>query len=87
MAASLFQRVDSLPVEWQQWAQGWKYFKQITITEPKGEQRNSEPVEVLLSFPDDQVNSLAREVRLARLDAGKLIEGTESDIWRGAADQ
>lgn len=74
MAASLFQRVDSLPVEWQQWAQGWKYFKQITITEPKGEQRNSEPVEVLLSFPDDQVNSLAREVRLARLDAGRLIE-------------
>ncbi|MEZ6032376.1 MAG: hypothetical protein R3C17_04740 [Planctomycetaceae bacterium] len=74
LPASQFHTVDTLPVEWQHWAQGWKYFKQIAVTETAGEPRTSEPVEVLLSFPQDQVNSLAREVRLARLEAGRLIE-------------
>jgi len=66
--------VTSLPVAWQQWAQGWKHFKTVSILETIGELRPSEPVEVTMSFPTSQVDSLAREIRLARIAEGKLIE-------------
>ena len=72
--ASQFQNVDALPVQWKHWAHGWKYFKQISITEKAGEARSSEPVEVLLSFPVDQISSLGRELRIARVADGRLIE-------------
>ena len=72
--AAQFQTVDALPVQWKQWAHGWKYFKQISITETAGEARSSEPVEVLMSFPEGQVCSLARELRIARVADGRLIE-------------
>ncbi|MEO5998869.1 MAG: hypothetical protein ABIN89_19010 [Chitinophagaceae bacterium] len=35
-----------------------------------------EPIEVLLSFPSDQVSSLSREIRVARVEAGVLKEVT-----------
>jgi len=72
--ASQFQTVDALPAQWQQWAQGWKYVKQISMTEIAGETRSSEPVEVLMGFPEDQVSSLGRELRIARVADGRLIE-------------
>ncbi len=69
-----FQLVESLGSTAAEWAQGWKYVKEVVVAETAGEARKSEPVEVSLSFPDDQVTSLAREVRLARVDGGRLIE-------------
>ncbi|MFO0918534.1 MAG: hypothetical protein U0872_09495 [Planctomycetaceae bacterium] len=56
------------------WARGWKYVKELRLEETAGEARDFEPVEVTLSFPSDQVDSLEREVRLARIVEGKLVE-------------
>ena len=72
--AGKFQRVEALGGAGAEWARGWSYFKEISITETSGESRKSEPVEVSLSFPHDQVTSLIREVRLVRFDGGRLIE-------------
>jgi metal-sulfur cluster biosynthetic enzyme len=69
-----FQSVDSLPATWRQWAHGWKYAKALSVAETAGEARSSEPVEVTLSFPNEQVTSLQREIRVARVDQGRLIE-------------
>jgi len=78
--------VDSLGAEWKQWAHGWKYCKVLSVDETAGESRSSEPVEVTLSFPNDQVTSLLREIRVARNDKGRLIEvpcQVFSEIRRG----
>ena len=69
-----FRLVESLGPAAAEWANGWKYCKEIAIAESAGEARKSEPVEITLSFPDDQVTSLQREVRLARVEGGRLIE-------------
>jgi metal-sulfur cluster biosynthetic enzyme len=71
---SKFQTTDSLPLAWRKWARGWKCFKALSLEEPIGEARTSEPVEVTLSFAADQVASLAREIRLARVEGGRLVE-------------
>lgn len=68
------ETVESLPPAWQKWAKGWKYFKEVVIEEFAGEPRSSEPVEELLSFPANQVASLARELRVARIVDGDLVE-------------
>ena len=69
-----FRKIESLGTVAAQWAQGWKYCKEMVVEETIGEPRTSEPVEVTLSFPADQVTSLTREVRLARVDGSKLVE-------------
>ncbi len=69
-----FKAVQTLATPWRDWAHGWSFFKNITVEESTGEQRKSEPVEVLLSFSADQVQSLAREVRVAVVRDGKLVE-------------
>jgi metal-sulfur cluster biosynthetic enzyme len=69
-----FHRVTTLPESWQRWAAGWTYFKTISVAEPTGEARRSEPVEVLMSFPHDQIASAAREVRIARQSGDRLVE-------------
>lgn len=71
---SKFQSTHSLPPAWRQWSRGWKYFKVLSVEEPIGEARSSEPVEVALNFAADQASSLAREIRVARVDAGRLVE-------------
>ncbi|WP_197440320.1 metal-sulfur cluster assembly factor [Polystyrenella longa] len=68
------QNVDVLGENGKQWARGWKYFKLLSIKETAGLKRTSEPVEVSLSFPSDQVTSLTREVRLVRIEDGRLVE-------------
>lgn len=66
--------VESLPKPWREWARGWKWCRAIHLDEPLGIERSREPVELLLSFPEDQVASLAREVRVAWLHDGVLTE-------------
>ena len=66
--------MESLPAPWRTWAQGWKYYKALTLEETTAQERPAEPVEVLLSFPTEQVTSLAREVRVARVAGGVLSE-------------
>ena len=66
--------VESLAAEWKEWARGWKYFKTLTVEETVGESRRSEPIEIAISFPADQVTSLAREIRVATVRLGRLVE-------------
>lgn len=72
--ATKVEPVESLPKPWRDWARGWKWCRAIHLDEPLGIERSREPVELLLSFPVDQVASLAREVRVARLHDGVLTE-------------
>lgn len=74
LPAAQFGRVETLPAAWQRWASGWTYFKSVAVQEPAGEPRASEPVEFLLSVPGDQVVSLRRELRLAAIRGGRLVE-------------
>ena len=81
-----FRPVTSLDPAGQKWAEGWKYYQTISLEETAGEPRTSEPVEVLLSFPADQVTSLMREIRLARVVDGHLVEVPSqvfSEVRRG----
>jgi metal-sulfur cluster biosynthetic enzyme len=71
-----FGAVANLPVAWRTWARGWRYYKVLAVEEGAGIRRSAEPVEVLLAFRDDQVNSLAREIRVAEVREGKLREVT-----------
>lgn len=73
---SQFGLVDRLPLVWRTWAKGWKYYKVIGLEEKAGIQRLAEPVEVLLGFRSDQINSLAREIRVAEINNGLLKEVT-----------
>lgn len=74
--SSQFGTVATLPASWKAWAKGWKYYKVIGIEEKAGIQRTAEPVEVLLGFRSDQVQSLAREIRVAEVYNGMLKEVT-----------
>ncbi len=73
---SEFGTVATLPAAWRTWAKGWKYYKVVGVEEEAGIQRQAEPVEVLLGFRSDQVNSLAREIRVAEVNNGSLREVT-----------
>ncbi|MEZ6044691.1 MAG: metal-sulfur cluster assembly factor [Planctomycetaceae bacterium] len=81
-----WKSVDALGAAGMKWAQGWKYFKAVTISESVGEPRTSEPVDLFLSFPAEQTTSLAREIRVARVSDGSLTEVTSQvygEIRRG----
>ncbi|MES3018481.1 MAG: hypothetical protein V4721_11910 [Bacteroidota bacterium] len=71
-----FGTVATLPTAWRTWAKGWKYYKVVGVQEEAGIQRAAEPMEVLLGFRADQVNSLAREIRVAEVNNGTLREVT-----------
>lgn len=73
-ASSDFKKVSDLPVQWQNFARGWSYYKTFSVSDQNNFKRTQEPVEVLLSFPADRVNFLGRELRLVKLENGKLSE-------------
>ncbi|MBI4664462.1 MAG: hypothetical protein HY735_37190, partial [Verrucomicrobia bacterium] len=68
LAAESFVPVSELPATWRDWARGWAYAKVLALDETIGEERAGEPVELVAAFRADQVASLAREVRVARVD-------------------
>lgn len=87
VGAAQFGTVASLPAAWKTWAKGWQYYKLVSLEEKVGIQRKAEPVEVLLSFQFAQTASLAREVRVAEIKDGVLIEVISqvfSEVRRGA---
>lgn len=73
-ASSDFKKVSDLPIQWKNFARGWNYYKTFNVSDQNNFKRTQEPVEVLLSFPADKVNFLSRELRLAKLENGKLSE-------------
>jgi metal-sulfur cluster biosynthetic enzyme len=74
MTAARFEPVEALPSPWRNWAKGWRYYKALTLHNPIELERSGEPVEVLLSFSAEQVRSLTREIRVARVQNGALKE-------------
>lgn len=76
LSGGQFGSVATLPAAWRTWAKGWKYYKVVGVQEEAGIARKAEPVEVLLGFRADQVNSLAREIRVAEVSNGTLREVT-----------
>ena len=72
--AADFGLVETLPPPWRKWAHGWNHFKTISVNEPLGEKRDSEPVEFLLSVDANQAVDLRRELRLALVRDGELVE-------------
>ena len=74
LATKDYSEVDSLPDAARKWAKGWKFFKTFSVEETAGESRASEPVEFAASFPSEHVTSLAREIRLARIEANQIVE-------------
>lgn len=75
-----FKRVAEMPAEWQGFAKGWSYYKVITLEEKNAMSRELEPVELMLAFPANKVQFLTRELRLAKLENGKLTE-TVSQVY------
>ncbi len=74
LRAESFVPVSSLPAAWRDWARGWAYAKILALDESVGDARSGEPVELVAAFRADQVASLAREVRLARIEGSVLRE-------------
>ncbi len=74
VATKDYSEVGSLPDPERKWAKGWKFFKTFSVEETAGETRASEPVEIAVSFPSEHVTSLAREIRLARVEVNQIVE-------------
>ncbi len=72
--ASAEASVASLPAPWRAWAARWQHFQAFTLDETIGVPRPAEPVEITLRVPAAHASSLARELRLARVDGPHLIE-------------
>lgn len=62
--------VGDLPDLWQQWADGWELYQVVEATEPIGQPRQTEPVDLIAGLPVDRVASPGRELRVARLHEG-----------------
>jgi metal-sulfur cluster biosynthetic enzyme len=76
LAAGDFLSVAELPEPWREWARGWRFAKSLALDETVGLARAGEPVELVAAFGADQAESLAREVRVARIEprSGRLAE-------------
>jgi metal-sulfur cluster biosynthetic enzyme len=74
IGSEAFVPVSSLPAVWRDWARGWTYAKVLSLEETAGEARAAEPVELVTAFRADQTASLAREVRVARVEGSVLRE-------------
>ena len=80
--ADTFGRVDDLPAEWRQWANGWAFYKAVAVSEPIGLARDREPLDLAFAFRTDQIDDLPREVRVARVDAsGHRLAETPSQVY------
>lgn len=74
LPASAWQPTGELPEAWTRWADGWHLHQIIRMAEPIGQTRQAEPIDLLVAMPTDQVASPERELRVARIDQGRLRE-------------
>ncbi|MEZ5402369.1 MAG: hypothetical protein R2729_22030 [Bryobacteraceae bacterium] len=65
---------SDLPAPWRDWARGWRRFCVFHLDETAGVPRPPEPVDVALRVSLNEAADLTREMRLARVDNGALIE-------------
>ena len=73
-AASAWQPVASLPPGWRDWARGWSHYVALATDETTGVSRPPEPLEFVAAAPVTMAASLAREIRIARVENGALHE-------------
>ncbi len=73
-AANRFVPVGELPAAWRDWARGWSFAKPLAVTERAGLTRTGEPTEVVIGFRSDQLVDPHRELRLAQVVDGRLVE-------------
>ena len=71
--------VAELPAAWRDWAWGWSYVRVLALDETANLARSGEPIEIVVSFPEDRVSSLRREVRVARID-GTVLQEVRSQV-------
>lgn len=74
MASGEVYPVADLPAAWREWAAGWKRFKVLEVRDDAGLEHPLEPVEILVAFRAGEVRSLQRELRLAQVVDGRLVE-------------
>ncbi|NKB69588.1 MAG: DUF59 domain-containing protein [Candidatus Latescibacteria bacterium] len=72
--ASGWRPTGELPSAWARWADGWELCQALQLSEPSGQARRAEPVDLLVALPADRVDWPGRELRLARLVDGGLQE-------------
>lgn len=88
--AGAFVPVQELPAPWRDWARPWTYAKILALDETVSLPRSGEPVELVLAVPQNQCASLAREVRVARIDGGvprEVRSQVTEEVRRGAERQ
>ncbi len=60
----------------------WKKYKSVVLSETAGENREAEPVEVLLPFYPDEVEDLKREIRVIAFDpVTKAVKEVPSQVY------
>ena len=76
LRAEAWRPVSELPAPWQRWAEGWTLYQPVVLVEEGSLTRQAEPVDILVAAHARQVDSLAREVRVARVDVstGHVLE-------------
>ena len=62
--------IDRLPGPWADWARGWSHVKVLDLFETIGQERPHEPVTFRLGIRAEQSTDPARELRIARIEAG-----------------
>ena len=72
--ASDWRPTGELPEAWARWADGWSLQQIVRLAEPVGQTRQAEPLDLLVGMPADRVGSPGRELRVARIDGGRVRE-------------
>lgn len=81
IGAEEFAPVRELPAAWATWAEGWEFYKPVSVFETVGIARSGEPVDVSVAFRADQLTDPAREVRVASVDAGGTLREVTSQVY------
>ena len=74
LPASGWRLTEELPEAWTRWAEGWTLCQTLRLTEPIGQARQAEPIDLLVGMPADRVSSPGRELRVARLEGSQPQE-------------
>ena len=71
LPATGWHLTEQLPKPWSRWADGWELCQTVRLSEPIGQARQSEPLDLLVAMPAERVTAPERELRVARLDRGR----------------
>lgn len=74
LPASGWHAASQLPDQWSRWADGWRLFQAVRLAEPIGHPRLAEPVDLVVGLPARQVVFPGRELRVASIEGGRLVE-------------